>query len=1228
MVVLCTSGGQVQLMTPQEYQVARSVRSGGQRKAGRAGQQAPHQASSLPPPLPMTHTPARGPTGSPTSPTSRAAASRGTSYSSSSGGGDAAATAANPVAYAAVAGGAFPEEVIMPGTRTDLVDHVWREYFQGHGVLRLPVEAGPDRRDTHASSAGFTAHREVILHGEWQLRRQPAAEDSGGGGDGGGGGGEQQVTWTATRCWRFSEPLRPGALLRLPGGGVGGADRFYLVQCILVTTGSPGSGDSSGSSGPQEPVVQLRLLLHGRDTVLEDAAAEHELFLLDTSAAAADQGGSAPGGGRGGTIGTSGSFDKHLSSTDQSSDEARWAARLRPEETLVSLPLRALDQAEVLKAKDLSGRPCDHTHSLANAQADLKLQRSSARAVAAGLPPTYAYRHVYCPHQGLFRPLRLEKLQLGQWIEPQQLRQAAATAAAAGSGEVGPRLHCMDAAAAAAPLPDGSGFTLAGSTYQVGEFMYVDAAAAGGQQGGPWAVVQLAGVAQPEELPSAPGGGGGGAKGAKGGKRVPQLLKLQVRRFLRPEDVCGDLAYAADWWDLCAPAPRSSLMQLPVTAVAGKCAVVVAGARAGLEASVAAGPALPGVRALDTFQVVGTALPPGWAAAEAVDVAGEEADRWATDWAAAASSAVASAQRRDQSAAAAASSPPVRPLATLDIFAGCGGLSEGLHQSGVSSTLWAVEFEPDAAKAYQENNPQTAVLVGDCNTLLQEAMARAGQAKYCVVARGRDTDPEEEEGAPGKATPRPAAAGAAAGAGPGSAPRRLPLPGQVELLVGGPPCQGFSGLNKHRGDGSSLQKNSLVGSYLSYCDFYRPRYFVLENVMGFVAYLTVKPPDHKSAGASDQASEEEGPQPVNYFKLALRTLLDMGYQVRFGALNAGNHGVPQSRKRVFIIAALPQETLPTWPRPMHSFQAASEGGHSREGQQDQPLIPVPGGRYFANGAGKRLAGTPLRAVTVRDAIGNLPPIAPGSIGDPAVPLPLPESALQRRLALPVAAVGTCAETGSVSSQLLHHVVLRVLCTVQAKTASIVPPGADLTAVERNMKDIADGALLAGADLGAAGELGAFIAATGLPLEQYVKRWEEVSSSLPYLIKRRAKRNEATDKRLKERAGVYGRLRPDSYFRTATTKAGVDGWSLHPDMAQQRMVSVRELARSQGFPDRHVFGGRTVKCYRQVGNAVPPPVALALGLQLRQALQQQEGPQGHEGEEEEWHEASDDEEAQG
>jgi len=63
--------------------------------------------------------------------------------------------------------------------------------------------------------------------------------------------------------------------------------------------------------------------------------------------------------------------------------------------------------------------------------------------------------------------------------------------------------------------------------------------------------------------------------------------------------------------------------------------------------------------------------------------------------------------------------------------------------------------------------------------------------------------------------------------------------------------------------------------------------------------------------------------------------------------------------------------------------------------------------------------------------------------------------------------------------------------------------------------------------------------------------------------------------------------------------GKQGRVLHPE--QHRVVSVRECARSQGFPDTYRFYGNILDKHRQVGNAVPPPLAAAIGREIRKSL---------------------------
>lgn len=87
--------------------------------------------------------------------------------------------------------------------------------------------------------------------------------------------------------------------------------------------------------------------------------------------------------------------------------------------------------------------------------------------------------------------------------------------------------------------------------------------------------------------------------------------------------------------------------------------------------------------------------------------------------------------------------------------------------------------------------------------------------------------------------------------------------------------------------------------------------------------------------------------------------------MRFGILEAGAFGVSQSRKRAFIWAASPEETLPEWPEPMHVF-AGPELKVTLSGNSQYAAV-----RSSANGA-------PFRAITVRDTIGDLPSVENGA----------------------------------------------------------------------------------------------------------------------------------------------------------------------------------------------------------------------------------------------------------
>ncbi|RWS19290.1 DNA (cytosine-5)-methyltransferase 1-like protein, partial [Leptotrombidium deliense] len=86
------------------------------------------------------------------------------------------------------------------------------------------------------------------------------------------------------------------------------------------------------------------------------------------------------------------------------------------------------------------------------------------------------------------------------------------------------------------------------------------------------------------------------------------------------------------------------------------------------------------------------------------------------------------------------------------------------------------------------------------------------------------------------------------------------------------------------------------------------------------------------------------------------------------------------------------------------------------------------------------------------------------------------------------------------------------------------------------------------------------------------------------------------------SGLYGRLQFDGFFPTIVTNPepiGKQGRVIHPQ--ENRIISVRECARSQTFPDNFSFMGGIPDRHRQIGNAVPPLLAYSIGLQFKAAI---------------------------
>ncbi|KAF6093387.1 DNA methyltransferase 1 [Phyllostomus discolor] len=466
----------------------------------------------------------------------------------------------------------------------------------------------------------------------------------------------------------------------------------------------------------------------------------------------------------------------------------------------------------------------------------------------------------------------------------------------------------------------------------------------------------------------------------------------------------------------------------------------------------------------------------------------------------------------------------LRKLRTLDVFSGCGGLSEGFHQAGISETLWAVEMWDPAAQAFRLNNPGSTVFTEDCNVLLKLVMA--GEV---TNSRGQ----------------------------------KLPQKGDVEMLCGGPPCQGFSGMNRFNSRTYSKFKNSLVVSFLSYCDYYRPRYFLLENVRNFVSFKRSM-----------------------VLKLTLRCLVRMGYQCTFGVLQAGQYGVAQTRRRAIILAAAPGEKLPLFPEPLHVFAPRA----------CQLSVVVDDKKFVSNIT--RLSSGPFRTITVRDTMSDLPEIRNGASALEISYNGEPQSWFQRQLRgsqyQPILRDHICKDMSALVAARMRHIPLapgsdwRDLPNIEVRlsdgtmarklryTHHDKKNGCSSTGALRGVCSCAEASLQPSLQLGKACDSTA----------------RQFNTLIPWCLPH-------TGNRHNHWAGLYGRLEWDGFFSTTVTNPepmGKQGRVLHPE--QHRVVSVRECARSQGFPDTYRLFGNILDKHRQVGNAVPPPLAKAIGLEIK------------------------------
>ena len=201
----------------------------------------------------------------------------------------------------------------------------------------------------------------------------------------------------------------------------------------------------------------------------------------------------------------------------------------------------------------------------------------------------------------------------------------------------------------------------------------------------------------------------------------------------------------------------------------------------------------------------------------------------------------------------------------IELFAGAGGLGTGFERAGFN-IISANDIWESAKKTYVANHPNVNYIVKDIAQLTsEELLDNTGYSKN-----------------------------------------------DIDVIIGGPPCQGFSTLGKRFIDDP---RNKLFKEYVRIVNDIRPKFFVMENVSGIL-------------------SMENG----NVLKNILSSFKEIGYNVKYKLLNAAEYGVPQVRERTIFIGTR-----------LNIDIEYPEKTHSLDGNSDLP-----------------------KALTLWDAIGDLP----------------------------------------------------------------------------------------------------------------------------------------------------------------------------------------------------------------------------------------------------------------
>ncbi|KAI1087165.1 S-adenosyl-L-methionine-dependent methyltransferase [Rostrohypoxylon terebratum] len=241
-----------------------------------------------------------------------------------------------------------------------------------------------------------------------------------------------------------------------------------------------------------------------------------------------------------------------------------------------------------------------------------------------------------------------------------------------------------------------------------------------------------------------------------------------------------------------------------------------------------------------------------------------------------------------------------KKLQGIDLFCGGGNFGRGLEDGGAIEMCWANDIWTEAIHTYMANSEPGVCtpFLGSVDDLLHRALLGGGE--------------------------------------------KIPRPGDVHFISAGSPCPGFSMLTHDRTTNDQRKNQSLIASFASFVDLYRPYYGILENV--------------------PQVVNSKNFRDACVFSQLCCALVGLGYQTQVMFLDAWSFGAPQSRSRVFLCFSAPGLRMPKVPKPSHSHPP---------GTVLTKLGEMSCGRPFDR---RVLVSTPFKYVSAREAIGDLPDV--------------------------------------------------------------------------------------------------------------------------------------------------------------------------------------------------------------------------------------------------------------